>query len=93
MITGADGSYGGNSSSVRAGSPSLASARNRKISASALPPSDHAWTFCHVAVSSGVQGSSVKPPIPPLPDRRPATTNGVDRRPWCSVIQAFTPSA
>ena len=58
VITGADASYGGNSSSVRAGSPSRASARNRKISASTLPPSDHAWTFCHVTVSSVVHGSS-----------------------------------
>ena len=93
VMTGAVVSYAGKSSSVLAVLPRRASARSRKISLSTLLPSDHAWTFCQVAVSSGVHGSSVTPPIPPDPDNNPATTNGVDKRPLCSLIQAFTPSA
>src|SRR5689334_15454476 len=74
VMTGIAGSYGGKSSSVFFGSPSRASASSRKISESTLPPSDHAWTFCQVAVSSGVHGSSEYPPMPPRPDLSPANT-------------------
>jgi len=58
-----------------------------------FPPNDNAWTFCHVAVSRVVQGSRWKPPMPPEPERKPLTTNGIDSDPLCWSIHAFTPSA
>jgi len=57
VITGMSAPYAGKSSSVRAGSLSLASASIRKTSVSKLPPSCQAWTFCQAIVSSAVHGS------------------------------------
>ncbi len=73
----------GNSSSVRAGSPSRASARYRNSSEVMLPPRFHAWTLPHASVSSGVQGSG----------SAPVATNARPSLSRCVSSQALTPAA